>query len=297
MNTKLLPHFLIVGAPKCGTTALHHYLSQHPQLNLSPKEIHFFGKDLGYKVERPSLKEYQSYFKSEGLNGDGSVWYLYSDSIYQELKELGIQPKIIVMLRNPVEVAYALHSQNIIDANENELDFEKALALEEDRKKGIHLPPNVDPPRTVFYKETADFYPRIKMLLDHIPRESIFFGLQEDLKSDTLGFLYRIENFLKIDHFTSYNLEKINENKVVKNPKIHNLIKKPGNLKVKLFRTLIPSKKIRKKLVDKIYNANLEKNKRKELSGNLKSDLEQYFKPNIEKLGEITGIQIAHWID
>ena len=41
MHNKLLPHFLIVGAPKCGTTALHYYLSQHPEVNMSPKEIHY----------------------------------------------------------------------------------------------------------------------------------------------------------------------------------------------------------------------------------------------------------------
>ena len=139
MNRKLLPHFLIIGAPKCGTTALHNYLSQHPDLHLSPKEIHFFGKDLGYKIKRPTLIEYQSYFTEKGINGDGSVWYLYSDTIYQELNDLGIKPKIIVLLRNPIEVAYALHSQNIVDANENVTNFEEALKLEEIRKTGVKM--------------------------------------------------------------------------------------------------------------------------------------------------------------
>jgi hypothetical protein len=44
------PQFFIVGAPKCGTTAMCHYLSQHPEIFIStPKEPHFFDTEL-FKV-------------------------------------------------------------------------------------------------------------------------------------------------------------------------------------------------------------------------------------------------------
>ena len=170
MHSKLLPHFLIVGAPKCGTTALHYYLSQHPEVNMSPKEIHYFGNDLGYKVKRPTLDYYQSFFKEQGINGDGSVWYLYSDTIFEELKALHITPKIIVLLRNPTEVCYAMHSQNIIDANEDIYEFESALGLEESRKKGNNIPINTDPNRALFYKEMGRFLPRIRFFKENCKR-------------------------------------------------------------------------------------------------------------------------------
>ncbi len=295
MNRNLLPHFLIIGAPKCGTTALHYYLSQHPEINLAPKEIHFFGKDLGYKIQRPSLEEYQSYFKESGLNGDASVWYLYSNSIYKELKSLGIQPKIIVLLRNPIEVSYALHSQNIVDANENITNFEVALNLEETRKKGHKLPPDVDPPRTVFYKQTADFYPRIHKLQKHIPKNDIFIGLQTDLKNNTIDFLTTIETFLGIRHYENYNLQRINENKVVKNQKLHRAIKKPGDFKIKIFRTFVPSKRLRKWLVGKVYDSNLTYTKRKPLTEQTKKELMCFFKKNNQLLGEIIDCDISSW--
>ena len=51
MNRKRLPHFLIIGAPKCGTTALHNYLSQHPVvydlLNYLVHLMHFYGQNHG----------------------------------------------------------------------------------------------------------------------------------------------------------------------------------------------------------------------------------------------------------
>lgn len=295
MNRKLLPHFLIIGAPKCGTTALHNYLSQHPDVSMSPKEIHFFGQDLGYKVERPSLPYYQSFFKAGKTNGDASVWYLYSDSIYNELKDLGIKPKIIVLLRNPIEVCYALHSQNIIDANEDIADFSKALDLEEKRIQGNSLPKNVDPPRTVYYKQTADFLPRIQKLLAEVNEQSVFIGLQETFKKAPLDFMRKIESFLELPHFSGYNFEKVNENKKVKNQSIHQLIKKPGSFKTKVFRTLVPSKKARVWLVGKIYNANVEKANRNKLEDGLSEDLKKYFEPNLKALNKIITPDIKHW--
>ena len=293
---KPFPHFLIVGAPKCGTTALHNYLTQHPEVNMSPKEIHYFGKDLNYKIKRPSLEKYNSYFKETGINGDASVWYFYSDSIYQELKKLGVSPKIIVLLRNPVEVAYSLHSQNIVDANENILNFEEALDLEESRKLGHNLPPNVDPPRTVYYKETADFYPRMKVLQENIPAENIFVGLQEDLKKNTKRFIRDIEGFLGINHFNNYNFKPVNVNKTVKNKSVNQLIKKPSRFKKSLFRTLIPFKYIRSWLVHKVYDSNLEYNKRSQLSEKTQTELKSYFKSNTIKLMDIIKVDISHWI-
>ena len=258
MHNKLLPHFLIVGAPKCGTTALHYYLSQHPEVNMSPKEIHYFGNDLGYKVERPTLDYYQSFFKEQGINGDGSVWYLYSDTIFEELKALNITPKIIVMLRNPTEVCYAMHSQNIIDANEDIYEFELALGLEESRKNGNNIPIKTDPNRALFYKEIGRFLPRIRFFQENIKASDLFIGLQEDLKKNTVQFLIEIEKFLQLTPFEKYDLSRVNSNKVVANNSLHNTIKHPGSLKIKLFRTVLPYKPLRKWLVEKVYNQNIK---------------------------------------
>ncbi|OOO02066.1 MAG: hypothetical protein USCGTAYLOR_01737 [Chromatiales bacterium USCg_Taylor] len=40
------PNFFIVGAPKCGTTAMHFYLNAHPEIFMSRKELHYFGSDM-----------------------------------------------------------------------------------------------------------------------------------------------------------------------------------------------------------------------------------------------------------
>lgn len=297
MHNKLLPHFLIVGAPKCGTTALHYYLSQHPEVNMSPKEIHYFGNDLGYKVERPTLDYYQSFFKEQGINGDGSVWYLYSDTIFEELKALNITPKIIVMLRNPTEVCYAMHSQNIIDANEDIYEFELALGLEESRKNGNNIPINTDPNRALFYKEIGRFLPRIRFFQENIKASDLFIGLQEDLKTNTVQFLIEIEKFLQLTPFEKYDLSRVNSNKVVANNSLHNTIKHPGSLKIKLFRTVLPYKPLRKWLVEKVYNQNIKEEKRIPIKSNTKNILDQYFKNENIELSKIIKSDISSWVN
>ena len=72
-DANLLPTFMIIGAAKAGTTSLHHYLDQHPEISMStPKETNFF--------ERPdaaeNLDEYQRCFQpGTKLRGEASVHY------------------------------------------------------------------------------------------------------------------------------------------------------------------------------------------------------------------------------
>ena len=55
------PNFFIVGAPKCGTTALSEYLREHPNAFLcQPKEPHYFATD--FPTHRYVTKE-EAYLK------------------------------------------------------------------------------------------------------------------------------------------------------------------------------------------------------------------------------------------
>jgi len=76
------PNFLIVGAPKCGTTAMNTYLRQHPQVFIPErKEIHYFGSDLTFTCPRPTAAKYLAYFSPAGepvASGEASVFYLLS---------------------------------------------------------------------------------------------------------------------------------------------------------------------------------------------------------------------------
>ena len=78
------PNFFIIGAPKCGTTALARYLSEHNDIFMcQPKEPNYFSSDLPMRqpgVE--SIDEYLNLFSDADDSckavGEASVWYLYS---------------------------------------------------------------------------------------------------------------------------------------------------------------------------------------------------------------------------
>src|SRR3972149_11450918 len=113
-----IPNFFIVGAPKCGTTAMYTYLKQHPEVFMSDlKELHFFGTDHHRINYTPYTKEqYLSFFDGAGDKrriGEASTSYLYSERAAVEIKEFNPFARIIIMLRNPVDVMYAYHHTNL----------------------------------------------------------------------------------------------------------------------------------------------------------------------------------------
>ncbi|MCZ6619934.1 MAG: sulfotransferase [Gammaproteobacteria bacterium] len=78
----ITPNFFIVGAPRCGTTAMGNYLSDHRDICFSlPKEPHYFSTDMPAmqfaETESDYLKCYGHCSNNEYLAiGEGSVWYL-----------------------------------------------------------------------------------------------------------------------------------------------------------------------------------------------------------------------------
>ncbi len=140
------PDFFIVGAPKCGTTAMTDYLGQHPEIGMcAQKETQHFATDLYPRFEIRSRHEWltqDEYMKLfEGAQnrkrlGEASVWYLYSSAAPREINEFSPAADIIVMLRNPLQALPSLHSQFVFMGIEPVEDFERALDLDEERERG-----------------------------------------------------------------------------------------------------------------------------------------------------------------
>ena len=138
------PDFFIVGAPKCGTTALCDYLNQHPQVYVSAnKEPFYFGSDLPGHLDW-TQQNYLALFEPAGERtcGEASVWYLYSKSAAQEIRTFNPEARIIIMLRNPVEMAYAMHNQGLYNLTEDIEDFDEAVKATERRSQGLDIPAN-----------------------------------------------------------------------------------------------------------------------------------------------------------
>src|SRR5271170_7433051 len=138
------PDCFLVGAPKCGTTAMADYLAAHPDVFMAKKEMHVFGRDLhfGAHFYRRDLAAYEQEFSqraTQRVAGEASVWYLLSTQAASELKAFNPDARIVIMLREPVEVLYSLYYQFLCDGNEHLPTFEEALVAEDDRAAGRRI--------------------------------------------------------------------------------------------------------------------------------------------------------------
>src|SRR5215210_1250841 len=143
-----MPNFLIIGAEKSGTTALYHYLKQHPQVYMSPvKEPGFFSYEEGQKPisagparftsERiTDIEAYQRLFRGisdEKAVGEETPAYIANPEAPARIRRYIPDAKLIAILRDPTERAYSnyLHARWL--GFEPIPDFARALQEEETR--------------------------------------------------------------------------------------------------------------------------------------------------------------------
>ncbi len=101
------PNFIIIGSQKAGTSSLHYYLDQHPQMSGShPKELHYFSRDIHFGK---SLKNYEKHFQgwSKKKYFESTPTYLYTPGACEAIQYAYPDLKLIVVLRDPIKRAYS----------------------------------------------------------------------------------------------------------------------------------------------------------------------------------------------
>lgn len=103
--------FMIVGAQKCGTTALAHFLARHPEIGMAvPKEAHLFDSPGYSKDWTPEQidERYRPFFDhcaGAALRGEATPIYMFLPGVARELKRYNPDLRLIVLLHDPVERA------------------------------------------------------------------------------------------------------------------------------------------------------------------------------------------------
>src|SRR5271168_2527435 len=166
------PDFFIIGAPKCGTTSLAAWLSEHPDIYMSLKEPHFFNTDHNRFLN--TLEGYERLFVGAGERhaavGEASVWYLSSSTAVKNILDYSPQARFIVMLRNPVDMVISLHEEQLFTGREDVADFAEAWNLQDQRRNGRRLPTMVWEPKYVQYGDLCSLGAQVARLLEAVPR-------------------------------------------------------------------------------------------------------------------------------
>lgn len=293
-----LPDFFIVGAFKSGTTAMYDYLRPHPQVFMPfHKEPLFFGDDLTRRYGRMSRDQYLALFRDAAPDqrvGEASAWYLYSGSAAREIKEASPAAQIVVMLRNPVDVMYAEHSQLLFNVEEDLGDFGEALEAEAARRRGERMPPGPLRPETLYYRESVRFAEQLERYFEVFGRDRVHVIVYDDFRDDTPGTYRALLEFLGVDPSFAPSFEVSNPNKRVRWPLLQRLTYQPPGPLLRLVPMLRRFPLVHR-LRDRVLRLNSSPAPRKKMDGELRRRLQEEMRPEIERLGELIGRDLSAW--
>jgi hypothetical protein len=296
------PDFFLVGAPKCGTTALNHYLDQHPEIGMfGGKDVNFFAKDLPANRRRSwsTLEEYLTRFAYLGEAkkvGAACVWYLYSRRAATEIKAFSPSASIVAILRNPVDMVHSLHAQFVYAGAEGILDFEAALEAESDGGRSGAGPPQR--PRLLrdgSYRSVARYAEQLKRYLDVFGAERVHIILFDDLARDSAGVYRELCSFIGVSPNFSPEFQIVNPNKRVRSPGLRELLERPPPFARWTVRAVTTSG-VRHFLYWKTRQLNTKYKPRPPMAPELRRRLERELAPEVEKLANLLGRDLGHWL-
>jgi Sulfotransferase family len=217
-----IPDFFIVGHAKCGTTALYEALRRHPDIFMPRnKEPWYFARSnphpqlhgersiefTGRKKE--TREEYLANFaeaRRGQLIGEGSTSYLWSDVAAAEIAKAQPSARIIALLREPAAFLRSLHLQRLTDHIESEIDFARALALDDERRAGREIPKYAFWPQTIIYSDQVRYVEQLRRYEEVFAPEQILVLIYEDYRHDNDATLKRVLRFLGVDEHPSLGL-------------------------------------------------------------------------------------------
>jgi hypothetical protein len=294
------PDFFIVGAWKSVTTSLYGYLKSHPDVFFPDvKEPHFFGTDMMGELFYSDPNQYLALYEPAGdakRAGDASTSYLYSRTAAQEIFDFCGRVSIIVMLRNPVDMMYAHHSQRMFHGAEDIPDFRAALAAEEERKRRRAIPDHAKPVEWLFYRDIARYTEQVKRYFDVFGRDAVKIILFEDLEADTEAVYRDTVRFLDLDDSFTPPFDPRNPNRMIRSRWLQRVLMDPPQPLRRWGRRLLPDRQARIDLIEHLTRANTRVKPRPPMDHQLRSDLLEELTPEIEALADLLQRDLSHWL-
>ncbi|MFN8443080.1 MAG: sulfotransferase [Caldilineaceae bacterium] len=300
-----MPNFLIIGAPKCGTTALYAALKEHPQIFMSAiKEPRFFtymntelsfrgpGGEHFNRTAITDLERYQALFAAvcdESAIGEASTDYLsyyQPEQTAENIRRYLPQVRLIALLRQPVERAYSGFHQWCQEGNEPLADFRAALAAEPERLRNHWL--------TYRYRGDGCYFANLKPYFERFDCAQIRVYLYEEWNSNPKQVLQDIFGFLGVaNHITPAMLKRHNETLTVRNQTVERLLRRSQPIKHRLTWLFPLSWRRRLGATLKRFN----QTKVPALAPQIRYELTALYRTDILQLQDLIGRDLSHWLE
>jgi len=306
-----LPDFFIVGHAKSGTTALYEMLRTHPQIFMpESKEPWYFASELHERTPpRPegtprTLEEYRAWFAGAAPGqrvGEASALYLWSRTAAAAIAEVQPEARIIALFREPASFLRSLHLQLIEAYVETEQNFGRALALEDERRQGRHIPRHTYWPRALLYSDHVRYAEQLRRYHEAFGRERVLVLVYEDFREDNDATVRRVERFLGVDDTVPIVRSEANPSVQMRSARLHRLLHAVsvghgrGSLAVKgALKSVLPAD-ARRGLV-RTVNERVLHRAPAEVDEAFMAGLRSRFKPEVLALSDYLGQDfVARW--
>ncbi len=294
--------FCIAGAPKCGTTALVTYLSELTGVSFSSiKEPLYYANDLPALREAygvTSRESYESLF-STSKNGDliaeGSTLYLYSESAIAAMVNDHPNVKVVVMLRDPVQLVRSYYQQMRLHGFEDASTVSEAWALQSSRRRGDLIPTGCFEPKLLQYRAVASLGDQVDRLCRHVPEAHRLFIFHEDFVAEPLSILQRTQDFLGLGRTERTSFEQVNVGAKPRWEAFHRLLLSPPVNMVRMrAKRALPTGIVKKiaKIQRTIALRSIEK---ESVPAELAKQIREALYDDVRRLEMLTSRDLSHW--
>lgn len=301
------PNFFLMGAPKTGTTALAQYLGAHPEVFFVPgKEPNFFNRDHDYYAypdrDPDSIEQYLDLYRAAPASaraiGEGSVWYLYSEVAAERIRAFAPDARLLMIVRNPVDLVCSLHAQLLYTMDERVEDLETAWALQTARRAGDRVPDTCRQPSFLQYADVARLSHQIRRVRKSFPPEQTRVLVYDDLARDP-GHVYRETlSFLGLDDDGRREFERVNARKGHRSGALARFTQRPPKPLLTAARGV---KRVlgveRLNVLGRLRAVNRAAETRAVVSASMRERLAVFFREEVRELEAILGRDLSHWTD
>lgn len=306
MTGETRPNLFVIGAPKCGTSALCAYLSDRDDVFIcTPKEPFYLCFDFPELRARNFLEteaDYLALFAEADparhrIVGEGSTNYLRSRVAVDEALALSPDARFIVMLRSPIEIAHAYHMEQVFSHNEDVTDFETAWNLQESRARGENLPRACTAPAFLQYREIARTGAQLERLFARTSEAQRLVLLQEEMKASTRDVYLRTLAFLGLPDDGREDFGLVNSSHQHRYAWLADLVLSPPpvlrgpikGLRDHLRRTRPPA-------IEKLKRFLRVKGERNPIPPELRRRMAQDFEADVRLTERLLGRDLDHWL-
>jgi hypothetical protein len=267
---------------------------------MHPGEPHFFSPDIDLGPRhRPSEAEYFGFFESgrpeQVRRGEKSTFYLASELAAPRIIKSQPYAKFIVIIRNPIAMAYSWHAHLIRETTENCRDFERAWRLQYVRRQGCEMPRGCKEPWRLQYGEICSVGVHLTRWLESVPRNRMKVIIFDDLASNPKAVYLDVVAFLDIvpDAQSEFGIE--NEGAAVRSYRAQRLLTKGAHIAAWMKSATGIHRDFG--FSSRLFSMNSAPKRFASLSMDFESELRSFFRPDVDALSQLTGRDLSHWLE